>query len=287
MRALHGGGAALAALTLAIAFVPPAEAGGGSLGTSHGLEYTKAALQGVTSQAGPEAECDGDDMVTGGGGSISGNGANEMLHASYQPGLDGLGWAAEGSTTGATPRTVKAYAVCGPKLVEYQAPESTRGPGQEFSYGDICTSTEARTTGGGVYAEGGNLQVVAMRPDLTGPFDWLTSIKNLSSQNLDVTRVWVCSEAYDLRYRSQQSKVDGGKAGRAIAHCRGDEAVTGGGLVTATTSGSPHFKTWTLESRPVDSRADDGNTPDDGWLARAYNSAGHRLTLTAYAVCRT
>lgn len=229
------------------------------------------------------ADCDGDTTAIGGGGTISGDSADAMLKESFWSEPGGRSWGRGGKHHECERKDGDGLRRLRSKPVTDEDGGAFLDRGQTFNYGDICLSGEAHPTGGGVL--GPDLQIVAMRPDTSGPFDWLTSIKNLSSQVEEVTRVWVCTEAYDLRYRSASTPVRGGTAGNVVAHCRRHQAVTGGGLVTADGT-PPNFKTWAVATRPVDDKDERGTTPDDGWLARAHNGTTHKLTLTAYAICK-
>jgi len=50
--------------------------------------------------------------------------------------------------------------------------------------------------------------------------------------------------------------------------------------------GASAFQTPALATRPADSRSDRDKIPDDGWLARAFNTHDFNINLIAIAVCK-
>ena len=282
------GALVVATLSLPLVTIPTAGiavAGGvtESLGQSHGLEYVRGKLNAVTAQAGAEAVCDAEDSATGGGGSISGNTGNASLNAS-SPTAPVPGWQARGSTSGAQPRVVTAYAICGNQPVGETTNTETFPAGTSFGDGRVCPGAAVGTSGG-LSATGSDVLINAMVPN-NPPFDFLISYTNPGPGDATVTAYARCTDVLEVRTRTSEVKrIDPGESGKAIASCKASEAVVGGGLETAGDSlASP--QPWVTAIKPWDSKADRRRVPDDGWLARAHHSGTKQVELTAYAVCK-
>jgi hypothetical protein len=257
-----------------------------SLGSAGGFEYLKATFPVVASQqAGAPVDCDVGDGVIGGGGSISGNGANAALNASYPTGFEGEGWIAEGSSS-SSGRTVTTYAICGPDPFEFSNANGTL----EAAGGDLDTSTDsqgcpAEQTLYGVNGSGGEVRILQLRPATNGLL-WTSTVQNLADINAEYTVWYSCIEGLDPVLRQSDTvSVKPGDAGKATARCKAGEAVTAGGLFSAV-GGQPRRDTWATSTRPYDSK-DNKKTPDDGWTIKVQNGRdGGRTNIAAYAVCQ-
>jgi hypothetical protein len=253
-----------------------------SLGKSHGLEYVRAKIKDVVSQAGAPANCDAGDSATGGGGFISGAGINASLSATYPTSLAGAGWQGEGHTLGASGRTVTSYAICGADEVTYTTHDTVIGQNGALLTSEGPCNVGSHVTGGGVRAQGGNVVIARSLPD-SAQSGWDILVFNpLNSSSSTVSPFAGCSDAYELRYRQEAGQVKPATIGKVVARCKGREAVTGGGFKYV----GP-YEAWDLATRPWDSRADNGKTPDDGWSASFYNSLEDApVDVTAFAVCK-
>jgi hypothetical protein len=290
MRPLPKLGSGALVLVALVVLTHPAQASAGStegLGTARGLDYVRTKLLGVTGQAGPSATCPSDKTVTGGGGSIGGSAHNAALNATF-PLVEGAGWTTEGRTGGASPRTVTTFGICSAGAVT-----TNPGPqgvvGADFFQSSVvyCGGSEARNSGGGVQAEGGDVGILSMRPYWAVPgFDpyWANGILNRGPGDATVTHFAICTTGLELRRRSSSGELRARRTGRAIARCKPGEAVAGGGL-QAIRNGLLASDAWAVATRPWDSKQDSNATPEDGWLVRAHN-AGPRLELVAYAICK-
>ena len=284
-RTLLGLAAALSLVVAAPAAAGPATQ---SLGSSHGLEYTKAKLAGVFAQAGPEARCAGGDQVTGGGGTISMPTQKTRLNATYTfSDGGGTGWAAEGSATAGSARAVSAYAICGPNAVTYEDSMSGLGDNVSLIASASCPPSAPDPTGGGGFATGDGIDFNASIPRLppSTPTGWTPIVLNRSGTDTVWNSTVVCSSTYELRYReSEPTRVKPGEIGGAVANCRPKEAVIGGGFA-GTRDDIVGFHTPAQASRPKDSAADGNEVPDDGWQAKILNLEDFKLNAVAHAVC--
>ncbi|MEO8091981.1 MAG: hypothetical protein ABI726_04660, partial [bacterium] len=283
---------ATACVVVGLLAVPAASAGAPgptvSLGKSHGLEYMKAKFRGVVSQAGPPANCDGDNQVTGGGGSISGDPATARLNATYP--LDGAstGWQSEGTATSGTARKVAAWAICGTKAVDYRSQLGAALGDNTVSFGLIpCVPAAPDPLSGGGRATGPGILIIANQPVLPpSTVGWQTVPYNNSGSDTVWNSYAVCSGDYEVRYRSSApTKLKAGEAGGAVARCKPNEAVLGGGFV-GTNDEVVGYRTSMLATKPWDSKNDAKKVPDDGWSARARNiEAALKVSLVAQATC--
>ena len=257
-----------------------------SLGKSNGLEYMRAKLANVVSQAGAPANCDGDAEVTGGGGSIAGPGADVTLNATFPLTGPASGWQAEGTTTQGAAQTVTSFAVCGGLDVSVVTTQSPLGTNTVLHALRTCAG-DTQPLGGGGRATGAGILLVGSRavlpPSTTG---WGPIAYNRTQSDTLFDSHAVCGEGYTVRYReSERIKLPVGDAVKAVAQCKPAEAVLGGGFF-AEKQGSVGHRASALATKPWDSKADAKKVPDDGWLARAQNLETYRVNLVAQAVCR-
>jgi len=253
-----------------------------SLGKAKGLHYFKAKFEQVVSQVAQPAQC-GDANPTGGGGAISGPTADAFLHESYP--LPGNGWQAEGSTTGAA-RTLTAFAVCGGADLDYTANQSAFPENTTLHATGTC-GPSLEPIGGGASATGPGIQFIASRPQRPPSTPgWASSASNTTMDDTLLDAHAVCSDDYTVKYRqSDPVRLAAGDSAKAIAKCKPDEAVMGGGFmgVKGEVIG---YRTPVLATKPWDSKDDAKKVPDDGWLAKAGNLQDFRVNLVAHAVCK-
>ena len=230
----------------------------------------------VDTPAGPTASCGNGDLVTGGGGSISGppDAARLTSTRPSDPTLDG--WTAEGARREGDLKTVSAFAICGPTPGSYVQDSTAFGGGAS---GDDATCSAGNLTGGGASQEGTDFLYYQMFAQT--PTSWRVDALHTSTATETMTLYAVCSSVLDLSYRSSdRARVPAGTAGKARAKCGRRQAVTGGGFETKPVPGP-----WPVSTRPWD--GPDGNaTPDDGWTARIYNDAQSGVRLFAHAICK-
>jgi len=284
---------ALAVYAVALAVAPAAGAGTAgpsvSLGKSHGLEYMRAKFNDVTTQVEQSAGCDGDGQVTGGGGSIDGPAAFARLRGSYPFSSPGTGWNVQGTSIGAD-RTLAAFAVCGGIDVDYEVTGLSSFPANSVVHGGASCPIGADPIAGGARATApvSEVTMIATFPLLPpSTAGWRTPLANPSpTEDTLYEGHAVCSSVYDVRYQySDPKRLRSGEAANAVARCRAKQSVLGGGFfsVRADVTG---YRSEALTTRPWDSKQDGNKTPDDGWLARAYNRETFRVHLVAVAVCK-
>ena len=253
-----------------------------SLGRAGGFEYKKASLADVVSQAGAPVLCDGGDIPTGGGGTISGSGKTAALNASYpNSGPPGDFWQAEGRTS-STPRRETTYVICGPAALGWNngtSPVSATGdPGDVLTLNDACLSG---TELGGIRGSGGDVRILANRA--TGGTGWSSTVENFDDVSASATQYVTCTGVYEPTQRTASVQVPKGTARKATAHCQHDEAVISGGLAS-TSGGEPAISTWATSTRPWDSK-DKKKTPEDGWQVKYQNDSQGGNKLKVYALC--
>lgn len=253
---------------------PPAQQ---SLGRAGGLEYHVATLAGVDSPAdGPSVACDPGDAATGGGVSISGDTAQGRLVSTYPTSLEGDGWSSEGLSLSGSPKTVRTWAICAGRSIQYETGSHSLAP----PYVAISAYTHCdqgdRLTGGGVRVNAGRLAFTGLIP---GSSAWTVHAGLIGSQEAIARTYAGCSGALDLVLRrSRRVEVPPG-GGKAVARCPRGDSVTGGGLEIGARPA------WAHSTQPWDS-GDQDATPENGWLARAHNDSSIDGTLTAYAICK-
>lgn len=280
---------AVATTAAVLAFSATAQAGlqgpTESLGTSKGLEYWRGKMTDVQTQAQQGANCDGDSEVTGGGGSVSGPHALVEVNETY-PQESPASWQAEGSAEEGG--TLTAYAICAGVDLNYPAgSEMADFPGPWAGSGH-CDSGE-RPTGAGVGSAMAGLGINGLLPVAHPDPSTLVQVQAPSTGFIYFPAAcWPNGD--QIRYRDgSKLKIAPGAAGKAIAKCRENEAVAGGG-VSAQDRGNAiddGFKgaTWLNASRPWDSKADNGRAPDDGWLVKVHNHDAPKMDLFARAAC--
>ena len=266
--------AATLAPSLALAGTPgPTE----SLGKAKGIEYMRAKYLQVVTQTAQPVSCDGDAEVTGGGGSMAGPATTSALNETYP--VPESGWQAEGTSTGDA-KTLTGYAVCGPVDVDY---ETSQVPLSEnaVSHGSaICPDP----IGGGGGATGPGMRLIGSSPRLPpSTAGWAPSMWTDTMDDTLFNMHAVCGP-YDVKFREADTKLDAGGAGQALAKCRSDEVVLGGGFV-GRKQDVVGFRTLALASKPWDSD-DRKKVPDDGWRVRALNAETLSVKLRAIATCR-
>lgn len=270
-----------------VALLAPAVADAGtpgptaSLGKSKGFQYFTGSYAAVVTQTGQPAMCKPGQSATGGGGSISGNAANSVLHETYPDTTGETGWVVEGSSPNS--QTMRAYAICGPLAVSYETSQSPIDPGHAAAGGPNCPMGSS-PVGGGAGATGPGLQPVLSSPRLPPSTPGWTVV--LTHQGMDDTlfnTFAVCSTGYQLRYRSASARLKAGQSSRATAKCREEEVVIAGGF-SSEKGGVSSYDSHLVTTRPWDSK-DKRKTPDDGWQAESYNESATNLRVIAHAVC--
>ena len=271
-------GGLVACAWAATALGAPVAHGGSTipLGSAHGLSYFQADQPGVTTPAGPTANCGEGKFVTGGGGSISGPADAARLTATRPADALLSGWTAEGAQLAGGAKTVSAFAICAATAGNYVQDSTAFGAGAS---GDDASCGTAQVSGGGVSSEEANFLYYQLLPDM--PTSWRADALHTSNDSETMTVYAVCSSVLDLRYRrSDRVRVPSGSEGTARVRCGRRQAVTGGGFETRS-----DFGPWPLASRPFD--GSDGNAvPDDGWTARIYNDSQADVRLFAHAICK-
>ncbi len=276
----------MAALAVAAA---PASAGTQgptvSLGKSGGLEYLKAKYEQVVTQAGPHADCTGDDVAAGGGGAVSGRPSSAHLNSTWVTNASGDGWTTEATSHLDGPRTVSSYAICGkdPVFWESNGPSQVPG-GTKLGLGADCPNAAQDVTAGGSSAEGGDIELLA-NLSFGQAFDWDTIHRNDGLTDALVEQ-WVgCSSDLKTSVEEDAVKVSPGKAGKLKVLCERKRVVTGGGFNFAKQFGFEPDGVHLNASQPIDDKSDKNKVPDDGWLVKAYNGAETKETLRAQAIC--
>lgn len=274
-------------VALGALWAPPAQAGTPgpteSLGKAQGIEYLRAKFGSVVSQATQPANCDGDSSVTGGGGSIDGDPATATLNESYPD--PPFSWDAEGSSTGG-PSTLTAYAVCAGTVPDYYTSQSSLGTNTVLHSIAACGAGDPIGGGGG--ATGPGIVLIGSEPRVppSAPVGWAPSAYNNTTNDTLFDSSVVCSDDLTVRYRrSDPIRLRPGETVKAIAHCRPNEAVLGGGFagVKGEVIG---YRIGALASKPWDSKQDAKGVPEDGWLAKARSLESLRVSLVANAVCK-
>ena len=288
---LHSIGIALV-LAASLVLAPPAGAGipgpTESLGSAGGFEYLKATFPVDETQAGATVACDEGEGVTGGGGSISGSGANAALNATYPSTSElffGEGWIAEGSASSGA-RTVTTYAICrGDPIGFSNGTGNLDAAGGAFDMTTDAQGDSFKQVIFGVQGSGGDVRILQLRPATDG-LSWTTTIQNFAGESAQYTEWYVGNPALDPVLRQSDAiTVKPGDTGKATARCKGGEAVTAGGLFSAL-GGEPRRDTWATSTRPYDSK-DNRKTPDDGWTIKVQNGRDTGKTkIAAYAVCQ-
>ena len=257
-----------------------------SLGSSGPIEYLKASHENVVTQAGAPADCDAGDAVTGGGGVIGGPSESAGLNASVPTNTGGDGWLAQGKTTATSdPRRVDTYAICGTQALGWSSAtlplDAIAQANETRAFPEPCNPGE--TGYGGIAGAGGDVRIISSYPVDEG---WFSFVHNRSTSATNATSWRACTAAYETKRRlsSSTTKVKGEQGGKAIAKCKGREAVLAGGLVTLA-GNDPARHTWASATRPWDSK-DRKKVPDDGWLAKIYNyNSDGKVKLAAFALC--
>jgi len=252
-----------------------------SLGSAGGLDYFKATFENVVSQAGATAECSKGDHVTGGGGSVNGDPSSAELSVIAPTSTPDDGWTAKGAST-STPRKVATYAICGGRATDINTSTSSFVAGSEFSSGEECDPGDASLSGG-ISANNGDTTIATMRPDFLGVFDWNNRFALESDDT--VSRHVVCAATYPRTVRRMAAPVRRDAAAKLVRECRSGEKVLGGGFETHDGDATFPFEVHAIASRPWDDPADANKVPEDGWLAKAHNDTGAKLTLRTFAVC--
>jgi hypothetical protein len=257
-----------------------------SLGKSHGLEYMRAKHADVSSQTAQGVSCDGDAEVTGGGGSMGGPANGSTLNATYT-GSAGHGWLVEGASS--EPSALIGFAICGPRDVDHEESALMGLTDNTTLHGGQPCPANLDPIGGGARTTSGGVALIRTEPILppSTPVQWGTSLSNQSGTDTLYEMHAVCSDDdYDVRYRySSEIRLPRHDAVKAVVHCKGKEAVLGGGF-TSILNNAIGYQTPALQTRPWDSKDDGNKIPDDGWQARAYNTHEFRVNLRAVAVCK-
>ena len=276
-----------AAVVVAIAPAAPAVAGISgqteSLGKSKGLEYMRASFPNVLTQTPQPANCDGDAQIVGGGGSISGPAPQSTLNETYP--VPPSAWQAEGNSTGAA-RTLKAYAVCGGFVPEYESNQSSLGENTVLIASALC-AVDTNPIGGGGGATGAGIRTIASFPRLppNSPLGWHPFAHNTTIDDTLWDSWAICSEL-DVKYReSARVRIGPGETGKAIAKCKAKEAVVSGGWA-GKRENVIGYTMRALTTRPWDSKQDANKVPDDGWLAKAQNLHTQGIDIVANAICK-
>lgn len=253
-----------------------------SLGRSGGLEYVAADLENVVSAAGPRVTCPPGTFATGGGLSMNGHSAQGRLLSSYPTSLSGDGWQSEGVARRGHPETVRTWAVCGPRTLEYTTDTALVPSGSTVEVDSEC-ERGSRLTGGGVRVQGGSPFVSENTRSIART--WRATVTATGDDSV-VSTYAGCRHTYDLQ--STEAGDDTGVpehgGASAIARCPRGHAVTSGGV---RMPGGGYSPVWINSSHPWDSPGDRDTTPDDGWRGRVHNggrSGFYRIGV--YATCK-
>lgn len=254
-----------------------------SLGKSKGLEYVTAPFDGIVTQAGPHANCDEGDIVTGGGGSIAGQASSAHLNATYPVGPTYDAWQAEGTSHLNGPRTVTSYAICTSKSVSWTSSGTQQvAMGATQGFGTACPTGTG--TGGGISSLGGDLELLGdFDPSVT--FERSAFVHNDGAATSTINQFVGCSTELSVKIRQGSKTVKPGKSGKLKVACAEKEAVLSGGYDFAAQPGFELVDSNLNASIPFDSKSDKKKVPDDGWSVRAFNGAASTQTLRAFAAC--
>jgi hypothetical protein len=279
------GAAALASLLAAAGLAAAGSPGvTESLGTSKGLEYTKATYPAVVTQTTQPVNCPGGTEATGGGGSITGAPGDSVLNESY-PTLPGpTGWTVEGSNP-QDAQNMNGFAICAGINTTVGTSDENVPAGSSVTQNTFCPSEEF-AIGGGIQAASPGVEIGATYPPELITDRWFGLAKNTSGAPVDVDNHAVCSASYIVRYRnSDVVNVKPGESKKATASCSRRHAVLGGGFV-GFSDGLPAAGGSVTSSRPVDSKRDRKAVPDDGWAAKYHNDSVVTHRLLVVAVCK-
>ena len=275
------------AVTVAIVPAAPAIAGtpGGteSLGKSKGLEYMRATFPNVVTQTPQPANCDGDAQIVGGGGSISGPAPQSTLNETYP--VPPSTWQAEGTSTNGAQK-LKAYAVCGGFIPDYENTQSSLGENTVLIASASC-ALDTDPIGGGGGATGAGIRTIASFPRLppSSPLGWHPFAHNTTMDDTLWDSWAICSDL-DVSYRnSSRVRIGPEETGKAIARCTSKEAVVSGGW-SGKRENVVGYTMRALTTKPWDSKEDANKVPDDGWLAKAQNLHTQGIDIVANAVCK-
>ncbi len=185
-------------------------------------------------------------------------------------------WEASASATTGT--VLRSYAICAKwsrlKHKVKRAPSSQTGVRSE----DIACH-RGLATGGGGYVGTADSYLSSLFP--AAPDGWRVGLFDAERGAGVMETYIICARGRDLRVRTGERLVDPGATDGSIVTCKPDEVAVGGGGSSQGPPGSMRL----VDSGPVDIGDTGNDTPEDGWVAGAYNPSGAPLLLEVFAVC--
>lgn len=249
------------------------------------VKYVKASsVVDENTQEGVTANCPADMELSGGGAWAAGGYGVAGLNTTY-PSAD-TAWTSYYDSHGGSV-LFRSWAVCVDHKVQIETDEAE-------AFGDV-NDAEARCrgrdalTGGGVFSAGTFSQtalkgILPTELTSTDPTKYyLSRVSNVSNPYVNVipfTSYALCHKNLDVKVRESRYTT-GGKGKRKVvtAHCHKGEKVLGGGGLAAS------LDFYVEASFPVDTKADSGKTPDNGWRAYLDNFDLYREAVVARALC--